>query len=153
MSRALSRQTLPSRLPLVLLAPLVAALLVFGGCNRRTIEITSEPTGALVKLNDVEVGRTPLQVDFKYFGRYDVQLAAEGYRPLSTSAEAIAPWYEYPGPDLVTNATPTHVLLRWNFKMEPLPTDRATVERQVLERATALRQSNARPSTADSPNE
>lgn len=153
MSCAPSFQLVHSRLPFLTVIPLLSALLVFGGCNRRTIEITSEPTGALVKLNDVEVGRTPLQVDFKYYGRYDVQLAADGYRPLSTSAEAVAPWYEYPGPDLVTTATPTHVLLRWNFKLEPLPTDRATVERQVLERAAALRQTNARPSTADRPSQ
>lgn len=44
------------------------------GCVERTITITSEPSGALVHLNDEEVGRTPLTVPFTFYGVYDVRL-------------------------------------------------------------------------------
>jgi hypothetical protein len=47
------------------------------GCVERTISITSEPRGALVYLNDEEVGRTPVSVPFTYYGVYDVRLERE----------------------------------------------------------------------------
>ena len=61
-----------------------------GGCGRqeRVIEITSEPAGAVVWLNDRELGRTPVQTEFLFFGVYDVRLALEGYEPVVTSREA-----------------------------------------------------------------
>ncbi len=125
--------------------------MVLSGCNRRTIEITSEPAGALVYLNDIEVGRTPLEVDFKYYGVYDVRLAAAGYRPLATSAEAVAPFSEYPGPDLVTSATKTHVVVTWNFVLEPLPTDRAQLERELIDRAKVTRAEAPAPEAPTAP--
>jgi len=125
------------------LASLAALVMGAGGCNRRTIEIGSEPGGALVRLNDVEVGRTPLEVDFTYYGVYDVRLSADGYMPLATSAEAVAPWYEYPGPDLVTSMTRTHVVLKWNFVMVPLPSEKANLESELVERAKTMRAGEA----------
>jgi hypothetical protein len=47
------------------------------GCVERTISITSEPEGALVYLNDEEVGRTPVSVPFTFYGVYDVRLEHE----------------------------------------------------------------------------
>ena len=55
------------------IAPLVAcgvACLCLTGCVRRTISISSEPAGALCWLNGREIGRTPLSVDFIYYGDY-----------------------------------------------------------------------------------
>jgi len=132
-------------------AALAAAGMMLSGCNRRTIEITSEPAGALVYLNDIEVGRTPLEVDFKYYGVYDVRLAAAGYRPLATSAEAVAPFSEYPGPDLVTSATKTHVVVKWNFVLEQLPTDRAQLERELIDRAKVTRAEAPAPAAPTAP--
>ena len=80
------------------LVVLVAVALVLGACARveRRITITSEPSGAIVSLNDTEVGRTPVEVDFTYFGVYDVRLRKEGYEPIVTTAEAKAPLHEQP---------------------------------------------------------
>ena len=39
---------------------LAGAALLSGGCLERTIKVTTEPEGAVVWINDVEVGRTPL---------------------------------------------------------------------------------------------
>jgi hypothetical protein len=60
------------------------------GCVERTISITSEPRGALVYLNDEEVGRTPVSVPFTYYGVYDVRLERE---PEWASVEAAAARY------------------------------------------------------------
>ena len=108
-----------------------------GGCVERRILITSEPSGAAVTLNDVDVGLTPLEVDFTYYGVYDVQLRKAGFEPLLTEAEAAAPWYETPGIDIVSQATPPRdrTVIRWHFVLEPLVVDEAG----LLGRAWELR--------------
>ncbi|MCC5829414.1 MAG: PEGA domain-containing protein [Phycisphaeraceae bacterium] len=63
---------------LALLGSLLTVAGGLGGCVRRTITITSEPSGALVHLNDQEVGRTPLTIGFTHYGVYDVRLTHEG---------------------------------------------------------------------------
>lgn len=101
--------------------------------------ITSEPTDAQVILNDVDVGRTPLEVDFTYFGVYDVRVKKRGYEPLVTKAKARAPMYEWPLIDLVTIAIPGNkeTIVKWHFTLEP-----AKDETQgLIERATELRSS------------
>ncbi len=57
----------------------ISALLlgVLCGCVTRTISVTSQPVGALVYLNDEEVGRTPLTVTHRFHGVYDVRLEAD----------------------------------------------------------------------------
>ena len=47
------------------------------GCVERKLSIGSEPSGALVTLNDVEIGRTPITVPFTWYGDYDIVLRYE----------------------------------------------------------------------------
>ncbi len=102
------------------------------GCVQRTIRITSDPAGALVYLNDEEVGRTPVTVPFLFYGTYDVRLEHEGYKPLWTAKKTDAPWWEVPGPDLIAEAIP-HVKTQqqWHFVLELMPylDDEALVDR------------------------
>lgn len=123
------------------------------GCVERRIMITSEPTDALVYLNDLEVGRTPLEVDFTYFGVYDIRIRKEGFEPLVTSREAEAPFYEWPGVDLVALAIPVRksTIIRWHFELEPESQDTGA----ILERARALgeRLEPAPPEDAQPPSE
>lgn len=111
-------------------------------CATRTIEITSEPPGAIVWLNDVEVGRTPLEADFKHYGDYDVRLHLEGYQPLVTHREANAPVMDAIPFDLLLAWVPNRTVLHWNFVLDPLPenTDRPAAERGVIDRARAFRE-------------
>ncbi len=125
-------------------AAILACAAALGGCLERTISITSQPPGALVWLNDLEVGRTPLEVDFTFYGTYDVRLELDGYEPIVTSREAKAPLYELPGIDLIAEAIPTRIedRVHWHFDLRPtlervLPGDRATD--RLLERASAFR--------------
>jgi hypothetical protein len=100
---------------------LLFAGLLFAGCEtQRTLHITSEPSGALVHVNDEEVGRTPVTVPFKFYGTYGVRLQRDGYDTLATTAEADAPWWEYPGPDLLAAVVPdTKNQVAWHFVLEP----------------------------------
>ncbi|MEM1165400.1 MAG: PEGA domain-containing protein [Planctomycetota bacterium] len=127
--------TLRHVLVIVVLASLLTSLT---GCQHtRRIRVTSEPTGALVHLNDVEVGRTPLEVDFTYFGTYDVRLSKAGYEPLRTTAVARPRLHDQPVLDLGALFVPGGVdtIIDWHFEMAR---ENVTAE-ELLQRALAGR--------------
>jgi hypothetical protein len=120
-------------------ALLIVLLAAIGGCVQRTISIDSEPRGAVVYLNDEEVGRTPVTVPFTFYGTYDVRLERENYAILHVKQEAKGPWWEMPGPDLVAEALPwpMRVKLRWFYELHRAePAD----EKELLQRAQELRE-------------
>jgi hypothetical protein len=127
----------------------LACGLMLAGCMTRRLNVTSSPSGAAVTINDVEVGRTPVGVDFTYYGSYDVLVTLDGYEPLRTRAKANAPVYEYPPLDLVASVLPLnggkgiHTDVRWHFDLQPLP-ERALpkeqFEQELLDRARAMRE-------------
>jgi len=79
------------------LIPLLAVTVALAcvGCVDRILTIQSSPPGALVYLNDQEVGRTPLTRRFLWYGTYDVQVRREGYQTLRTQSPVIAPWWQW----------------------------------------------------------
>lgn len=76
------------------------------GCVERTWTIKSEPSGALVYVSGVEKGRTPLTIDFTYYGTYEVILRKDGYETLKDDVELNAPWYQTPGIDFFAEISP-----------------------------------------------
>ena len=105
---------------------LLALLVLSGfGCAERRIFVTSEPAGATVIINDVNVGQTPVEVDFLYFGVYDVRLSKDGYESVLTSERIKAPLHEWPGFDVVAAVIPgkekKHVA--WHYELTPAETD------------------------------
>lgn len=136
---------------LVVIALTTSAMMAVGagGCVRRTITIDSSPPGALVWLNDREVGRTPVDVDFLHYGTYDVRLELAGYEPLSTSGEARPPWWDTVGVDLVAELLPTRLEsdVVWTYELEPQRDDRAA----LIERARSLRAESEPAPATDTP--
>ena len=126
-------------------AMLVAALSASSGCVRRTLRISSTPPGALVWVNHREVGRTPLEIDFTYYGHYDVQLTREGSEPIITTADANPPAWDVIGLDLVFDVIPFEAqsVVDWHFDMEPRDGDLDA----LVDRARALR-AETNPETA-----
>lgn len=122
----------PSAVALVLIV-----MVALTGCVRRTISITTEPEGALVWLNDREVGRTPVEIEFDHYGTYDVRLEHRGYEPVMTSGKASPPWWDNVGLDLVAELTPADIESRieWHYELRPIDDDREA----LLERARELR--------------
>ncbi|MFM9957762.1 MAG: PEGA domain-containing protein [Phycisphaerales bacterium] len=125
-----------------------AALALLSGCQDRRLFITSEPAGARVILNDAEVGTTPCEVNFTYFGVYDVRLRKDGFEPLVTTAKAEAPVHEWPGVDLAAMAVPVEKKTRieWHFTLSPEVIDDAA----LLSRAAEMHGRASMPET-DSP--
>ncbi|MBX3358421.1 MAG: PEGA domain-containing protein [Phycisphaeraceae bacterium] len=115
------------RLRACILAVAAVSACGLAGCVERTLRITSDPPGALVWLNDVQVGRTPVETDFTYYGSYDVRVRLDGYEPLSTVRDAKIPAYEIPPIDLGAEMVPTKIssTIDWHFVLEPTLESRA----------------------------
>jgi len=131
---------------------LITILLSASGCIQRRIRVTSEPPGAVVWLNDTEIGRTPAEADFTFYGSYDVRLELDGYEPVHQARRTHAPFHEYPGPDLIAEALPFKfdTLIEWHFDLEPSPEQTQPpeeVEADLLERARALQRQAVEGST------
>lgn len=134
----------PTGRTLAVLAPALGlCALTLTGCVERRIRVTSEPAGAIVWLNDVEIGRTPTETNFKFYGIYDVRLELEGHEPLITTADASTPWWDFPGPDLIAEAIPgSKRIIDWHFVLErklDQTVSRDELEAGMFERARTLR--------------
>jgi hypothetical protein len=107
------------------------------GCVKRKIAITSNPSGALVWVNDREVGRTPITFEFTYYGEYDIRLDLENFEPIMTSAWTQRPMWDAPFVDFVADVAPVNLESNtlWHFDLEQ-PRDNPE---QLLERAKILR--------------
>ncbi len=114
-----------------------------GGCVRRVVNITSDPDGAQVWMNDREVGITPLEVEIIYYGVYDVQISRDGYQTLTTSGDAAPPVWDVPGVDLFAELTPADLVSRneWHYVLLQDVHD----EEAILERAQQLKDQTATP--------
>jgi len=126
---------------------LAAFALVALGCTttQRMIRITSTPSGALVRLNDQAVGRTPVNVPFTFYGTYDVRLSKEGYKALWTKKAAAQPFWEYPGPDLFATLVPNRkVQENWHFNLTKTPAPDKVNADILLDHARQLRATTRR---------
>ncbi|MCA9285035.1 MAG: PEGA domain-containing protein [Phycisphaerales bacterium] len=136
-----------------LLPPLlaVAVLPLLAGCVRRTITVTSNPDGALIFLNEREVGRTPLEVEFTYYGTYDVRVVKEGYETLVTSSDAKPPVWDTIPLDLFSELAPgTHeARVAWHYDLVPRVGDEAG----LLERARSARATTEAENFEEGPSE
>ena len=101
--------------------------------------IRSQPAGALVYVDDYEIGTTPVSTNFTYYGTRKIRLVKDGYETLTVMQPVPAPWYQIPPLDFVSeNLIPGRVRDRRElcYQMTPqlvVPTE------QLLERAEALR--------------
>jgi hypothetical protein len=88
---------------------LVGGALCMGCVDQRYI-ITSDPPHAMVLRNGVQIGPTPVDDHFVYYGKYHFTLIKDGYETLQVDQDIPAPFYEYPLLDFVSEAlAPVHL--------------------------------------------
>ncbi len=105
-----------------LLAFGLSVSLLLAGCVERKLTINTEPQGALVILNDEEIGESPVTVNFSWYGDYWVRIRKEGYETLDTHRELIGPWYDdFPFDFLSQIVYPGRIVdsYEWTFELEP----------------------------------
>jgi hypothetical protein len=122
------------------LALILAVLTNAGGCIERILTVQTNPPGALVELNNQEMGRTPVSRDFTWYGTYDVTIRLDDYRTLKTAAKVYAPIYEWIPIDLITELLPfpfkDHHTLNYSLIPE-LPASQPSPG--IIERAAQLK--------------
>ena len=111
------------------------------GCVERSIDVTSNPPGALVTANDQEVGRTPFSRQFTWYGTYEVQVRKEGYQTLKTETPVIAPWWQWIPFDLLAEILPVRLEDHHeiSYTLKPF-TDEHSDPEALGRRAQALRE-------------
>ena len=77
-----------------LLGVVLVYTLLSGGCVERLLTINTAPQGALVMLNDEEIGISPVTASFQWYGDYDIRITKEGYETLKTHRQLKGPWYD-----------------------------------------------------------
>jgi hypothetical protein len=77
---------------------LFAAILsvLTGGCVERRVVIRSNPPGALVYVDDHEVGITPVAISPIYYGNRKIRLVKDGCETKTVIEPMPPPWYEIP---------------------------------------------------------
>lgn len=92
----------------------VFLLIASVGCGRvdRRLVVTSEPSGASVRLNGDHVGQTPVDVPFVWYWFYDLEVEKEGFETDYKRVRLQSPWYLWPPLDLAAEVVPIRVVDR-----------------------------------------
>lgn len=107
---------------------------------RRRLTIRSNPPGALVFIDDQEIGVTPVSTSFIYYGTRKIQLIKDGYETVTVLRTFKPPWYQWAGIDFITEN-----LVRSEFRDERLIEFKLTplrikTNKELVERGIQLRQ-------------
>ena len=96
--------------------------LLLSGCVERNLTINTEPQGALIILNDEEIGTSPVTVSFEWYGDYWVRISKEGYESLNTHRPLKRPLHDRPLFDFFAQIiNPNRIVdsYEWTFPLEP----------------------------------
>ena len=116
------------------------------GCVRRRMTVRSNPLGAKVYVDDMEIGTTPVSVNFTYYASRKITLLKDGYRTETTYHRMLPPWYELPGLDFASeNLWPREIRDERMVDFQLVPQENVPME-ELLGRAELLRH-NARQGT------
>lgn len=104
----------------ILLLSVLFSVVLVSGCVERKLTINTEPQGAVVVLNDEEIGLSPVTVSFNWYGDYNVMISKEGYETLKTHRELKGPYYDsFPFDFFAGPANPKMIedSYTWDFKL------------------------------------
>ena len=109
------------RIPLMRILLGIILFTVPFGCVKRTLSISTTPDNALVWLNDREVGRTPLQIEFLYYGEYDIRIQHDESESIMATRWIRSPWWDMPFVDIAAEAVPFELNANpvWHFDLQP----------------------------------
>ncbi len=118
---------------------LLGSCLMTSGCVRRRMTIRSNPSGALVFVDDQRIGVTPVSTTFTYYGTRKIQLFKDGLEPQLVKQRFTAPWYQLPVLDFISeNLWPFEIRDERFVEVQMTPLQVVPNE-QLIGRAEALR--------------
>jgi hypothetical protein len=131
---------------------LLSSLAGSPGCVQRRLTIRSNPPGALVMIDNHNIGITPCSTDYTYYGKRNIQLIRDGYETLNDSRWILPPWYEIPPLDVVTENVIPYELRDERIIDYQLMPQKVVPTQQLLGRAENLRQTTHLESVAPTAN-
>jgi len=108
------------------------------GCVERRLTIKTEPTGAMVTLNDEQIGTSPVTVPFNWYGDYWVRVSKDGYETLDTHRELKAPLHDYFPLDFFAEFLYSGRIVdayEWTFELSP---KQYPTREELIEKARSL---------------
>lgn len=95
--------------------------MVLNGCVTRSLTIRTEPAGAMVYVNDVLKGKSPVSYDFEWYGWHRVMIRKEGYKRVDDRKMMRAPFYLWIPLDLAMELLPLRIrdARTWDYVMVP----------------------------------
>lgn len=126
------------------------------GCVRRRLTVHSNPPGALVYVDNQQIGTTPCSVDFIYYGTREIRLVKPGFDTLTINQPIPTPWYQFPPLDFVSeNLVPAKIrdnrTVTYNLSPQMMiPTEELIQRGEQLRQAT-MQQAAAPPSYISPP--
>ncbi len=124
---------------ITILMAIVACVCCPAGCVQRRMVVRSNPPGAVVYIDDYEIGTTPVATNFTYYGTRKIRLVKNGYETLTVMQPVPVPWYEITPIDFFTeNLIPgkIHDTRTLDYQLVP---QLVVPSQQLLDRAEGLR--------------
>ena len=110
------------------------------GCVERRLTLVTEPSEAVVWLNDEEVGTTPVTVNFNWYGDYNIRIEKSGYAILSTHRVLERPMHDkFPFDFFAEVVWPKKIVdeYTWTFELQPYE---QTSPEELIEAAQEMQQ-------------
>jgi len=121
---------------------LILVLSCTTGCGvYRTITVKSDPPGALIYMNGLEIGRTPVTRDFVWYGRYEVEVRKDGYQTIKTASDVNPLWWQIIPFDFFAELVPGHPHdhRELSYTLKPMSSEAADPE-VMIRRAARMAQ-------------
>jgi hypothetical protein len=125
---------------LIFLFPGFSSVLLLSGCVERKLTINTEPQGAIVALNDEEIGISPVTIEFNWYGDYNIRIEKQGYETLNTHRKLKGPLHDrFPFDFFAEVLWPGRIIdeYEWSFRLseyEPMDRD------ELLRASEAMKQ-------------
>ena len=120
-------------------AVLFVFVLLCSGCVERQLTVKTEPTDALVVLNDEEIGNSPVTINFEWYGDYNVRISKTGYQTLRTHRNLKRPIRDRFPFDLFADVLwPKRIVdkYEWTFQLAPYE---AVQRKDLIDSAVSLK--------------
>jgi hypothetical protein len=87
------------------------------------VQITTEPSDAMVKMNYVERGYSPVEIPIIWYWYYKFEIEKDGYEPLEVDERFYAPPWAVTPIDLIFEAIPIPIknTYRRHYVLKPKP--------------------------------
>ncbi|MDD3468353.1 MAG: PEGA domain-containing protein [Thermoguttaceae bacterium] len=118
------------------------------GCVQRRLTIRSNPPGAVVYVDNQEIGTTPISTNFLFYGQRHIRLVKDGYEEIDEMREIRAPWYQLPVVDMVSETVVPGEIQDRRTLQYTLKSKQQTTGNQLLNEAEQFRATTRSPSAS-----